>query len=148
MTRALAFADRAAECGEVPVGAVVVLDGEEIGSGFNRPIMACDPSAHAEVVALRAAAIRQSNYRLPGSTLYATMEPCPMCFGALVQARVARVVYGATDSRWGVLGSVIDLGQAGHFNHQVDVTGGVLADECAGRLRQFFRSRRQASSGG
>jgi tRNA(adenine34) deaminase len=109
MQRALALADHAAAAGEVPVGAVLVRDGEELGAGWNAPVARNDPTAHAEIVALRAAGAAAGNYRLPGSTLYATMEPCPMCAGAIVQARVARVVYAAKDERWGAVESVFDI---------------------------------------
>ena len=143
MQRALSLADRAAELGEVPVGAVVVREGIEIGAGFNRPISTSDPSAHAEMVALRAAALGQQNYRLPDTTLYVTMEPCPMCLGAIVHARVKRVVFGAADTRWGAAGSVLSLDAAGLFNHDLEVSGGVLAEEAAGRLKSFFKARRR-----
>ncbi len=142
MHRALELARRAAAAGEVPVGAVLVRDGERIGEGWNRPIGGCDPTAHAEVLALRAAAERIGNYRLVGSTLYATLEPCPMCAGALVHARVARVVFGATDPRAGAAGTVFDLLQSPLLNHRCAVVGGVLAGECGLLLREFFRVRR------
>jgi tRNA(adenine34) deaminase len=144
MARALSLARRAADEGEVPVGAVVVLDGAVIGEGWNRPIAAHDPTAHAEIQALRAAADRLGNYRLPGSTLYVTLEPCPMCAGAIVHARVRRVVFGATDPKGGACGSVFDLLPSDHrFNHRTDCIGGVLADDCAELLRAFFRARRR-----
>jgi tRNA(adenine34) deaminase len=142
MQRALRLADRAAAAGEVPVGAVVVRDGEELGVGWNAPIGANDPTAHAEIVALRAAAGAAANYRIPGSTLYATMEPCPMCAGAIVQARVARVVYGASDPRWGAVESVFEILGSRRLNHHVDCRGGVLAQESERRLKQFFEARR------
>ncbi len=142
MGRALDLARRAAAAGEVPVGAVLVRGGEEIGEGWNRPIGGCDPTAHAEMLALRAAAARIGNYRLAGSTLYATLEPCPMCAGALVHARVARVVFGAADPRAGAAGTVFDLLQSPVLNHRCAVTGGVLAGECGLVLREFFRVRR------
>jgi len=142
MGRALELARRAeAEC-EVPVGAVVVMDGKEIGAGWNRPIGSHDPSAHAEIMALRDAAADMRNYRLTGSTLYVTLEPCPMCAGAIVHARVARVVYGATDPRAGAAGSVFNLLGSDVLNHRAEVQGGVLAQECSGLLQEFFRSRR------
>jgi tRNA(adenine34) deaminase len=142
MQRALELARHAEQAGEVPVGALVVLEGEVIGEGWNRPIAAHDPSAHAEIVALRAAAHRRKNYRLNGTTLYVTLEPCPMCAGAIVQARVARVVYGATDPLAGSAGTVFNLLAAPSLNHRPQVDAGVLAEECAERLRAFFRTRR------
>ena len=142
MQRALALADKAAAAGEVPVGAVLVRDGEELGSGWNAPVGSNDPTAHAEVMALRAAAAAASNYRLPGSTLYATMEPCPMCAGAIVQARVARVVYAARDERWGAVESVFEILGSQRLNHHVDCEGGLLAEESARRLKDFFAARR------
>ena len=142
MQRALALADGAAAAGEVPVGAVIVRDGEEIGAGCNAPIGSNDPTAHAEIVALRAAAGAAANYRLPGSTLYATMEPCPMCAGAIVHARIARVVYAARDPRWGAVESVFEILGSRHLNHHVDCQGGVLAEESERRLKEFFEDRR------
>ena len=130
MRRALELARRAAQEGEVPVGAVVVLDGKVIGEGWNRPIAACDPTAHAEVQALRAAATSARNYRLAGATLYVTLEPCDMCLGAMFHARVARAVYGATDQKKQVLRS------------QVKVEGGVLAEDCGALLSAFFAAKR------
>jgi tRNA(adenine34) deaminase len=130
MRRALELARRAAQEGEVPVGAVVVLDGEVIGEGWNRPIAACDPTAHAEVQALREAASAAGNYRLTGSTLYVTLEPCDMCLGAMFHARVARIVFGATDPKKLVLKS------------QVTAEGGVLAEECGALLSAFFAAKR------
>lgn len=143
MREALALADRAAAEGEVPVGAVVVRDGAVIGRGWNRPIGGHDPTAHAEIEALRDAAQRVGNYRLPGATLYVTLEPCPMCAGAIVHARVARVVFGAADPRTGAAGSVFDLLPSDRrFNHRTLCDGGVLAQESGERLRTFFRARR------
>ncbi len=142
MQHALALAVRAEGEGEVPVGALVVLNGEIIGEGWNRPILSHDPTAHAEIVALRAAATKLGNYRLIGATLYVTLEPCPMCAGAMVHARVARVVYGAPDPLAGSAGTVFNLLNAAALNHQVDVQGGVLAEECSRRLKTFFQSRR------
>lgn len=142
MARALTLAQRAAELGEVPVGAVLVRAGEMLGEGWNQPISACDPTAHAEIVALRQAAGRVGNYRLPGSVLYVTLEPCAMCAGALLQARVARVVFGAGDSRNGACGSVFDVLRQPGLNHRADVCAGVLASDCADLLRGFFRRRR------
>ena len=142
MRRALALADKAAAVGEVPVGAVLVRDGQELGSGWNAPVGSNDPTAHAEVMALRTAAAAVSNYRLPGSTLYATMEPCPMCAGAIVQARVARVVYAARDERWGAVESVFEILGSRRLNHHVNCEGGLLAEESARRLKDFFAARR------
>jgi tRNA(adenine34) deaminase len=143
MRRALVLAEQAAAAGEVPVGAVLVRDGEAIGEGWNCPIGTQDPSAHAEIRALRDAGVRVMNYRLPDTTLYVTLEPCPMCAAALVHARVRRVVYAAADPKGGACGSVFDLlPPDGRFNHTVQVTGGVLADACGERLRSFFRERR------
>jgi len=142
MRRALALAARAERDGEVPVGAVVVRDGATLGEGWNSPIASRDPTAHAEIAALRAAAAAAGNYRLPGSVLYVTVEPCAMCAGAIVQARVARVVFGAADDRAGAAGSVLDVLGARALNHRPGVAGGVLGEECAERLRRFFRARR------
>jgi len=143
MQRALELARRAEAEGEVPVGAVLVREGEIIGEGWNRPIGAQDPTAHAEIVALRDAARRVGNYRLPGTTLYVTLEPCPMCAGAIVHARVEKVVFGASDPRSGAAGSVFDLLPSDNrFNHRTVVEGGVLAESCGELLRQFFRARR------
>ena len=143
MQRALELARAAAGDGEVPVGAVLVLDGEIIGEGANCPIRSSDPTAHAEIQALRAGARHMGNYRLPGTTLYVTLEPCPMCAGALVHARVARVVYAAHDPRSGAAGSVFDLLPSDRrFNHHTDCEGGLLADEASELLRSFFRARR------
>ncbi|WP_105103674.1 tRNA adenosine(34) deaminase TadA [Microbulbifer pacificus] len=142
MQQALALAARAADLGEVPVGALVVLDGEVIGEGFNQPITASDPSAHAEVVALRAAASRLSNYRLPGATLYVTIEPCTMCFGTLVHARIARLVYGAAEPRAGVVVSQLQLAEQTFFNHKIQVEGGVMGEEAGVLVKDFFQRRR------
>ena len=142
MRRALDLAAQAGREGEVPVGAVIVRDGAEIGAGANAPIRESDPTAHAEVGALRSASRATGNYRLTGATLYATMEPCVMCAGAIVHARIARVVYGAADPRWGGAGSVFDILGCGRFNHRPAVRGGVLARESARLLREFFRARR------
>lgn len=144
MGHALRLAQQAYKAGEVPVGAVLVLNGRVIGKGYNRPIGACDPTAHAEILALREAAGRARNYRLVDTTLYVTLEPCPMCAGALVHARVARVVFGAADPRAGACGTVFDLLRSEALNHQAEVTGGVLEDACAGLLRRFFRARRSS----
>ncbi len=125
------------------MGAVVVKDDREIGAGFNRPISDADPSAHAEIVALRAAAKSLGNYRLPGTTLYVTLEPCPMCAGAIIQARVSRVIYGASDDRWGAAGSVFDVLGSQVLNHRPECEGGLLAERCAHLLREFFKTKRQ-----
>jgi tRNA(adenine34) deaminase len=142
MRRALELARNAAAAGEVPVGAVLVLDGVVVGEGWNRPIGSSDPTSHAEIEALRAGARQLGNYRLGGSTLYVTMEPCPMCAGAMIHARVGRLVYGAPDPRAGAAGTVIDVLGGPAANHRVAVTGGVLADECRELLQAFFRARR------
>ena len=142
MRRALELAEIAAERGEVPVGAVLVRDGNIIGEGSNRPIGNCDPSAHAEIVALRRAAEKAQNYRLPDTTLYVTIEPCTMCFGALMHARVARLVYGAPEPRAGVVASQLQLADAGFFNHKVAVESGLMAEEAAGLVKEFFAGRR------
>lgn len=142
MRHALELARQAEANGEVPVGAILVRDGRIIGRGANAPIAQNDPTAHAEILALRAAARAAGNYRLPGSTLYVTMEPCPMCAGALVHARVARLVYAAPDPRVGAAGSVFDIVRAPEVNHRVEVTGGVLEDESRALLQGFFRARR------
>jgi tRNA(adenine34) deaminase len=142
MAEAIDEARRAAAAGEVPVGAVVVLAGAVIGRGHNQPIALADPTAHAEVLALREAARRLGNYRLPGATLYATVEPCAMCCGAAVHARVARVVYGAADPKGGAAASLYRLLDDGRLNHQARVSGGVRGEECAALLREFFEARR------
>ena len=142
MQAALEEARAAGEAGEIPVGAVVVARGKILSRGQNRSIRDKDPSGHAEIVALRAAAQAQSNYRLSGATLYVTLEPCAMCIGAAVQARVARVVFGAYDPKAGALGSAIDLTEGRAFNHRYEVLGGVLADDCGELLRDFFEKRR------
>ena len=147
MRRALALAREAERADEVPVGALLVSQGEEEGAGSNASISTCDPTAHAEIRALRAAARRVGNYRLPGRTLYATMEPCPMCAGAMVHARIARLVYGAPDPRWGAAGSVFDILRSARLNHRVEVVGGVLAAESAALLESFFRVRRGTGRG-
>jgi tRNA(adenine34) deaminase len=142
MRRALILAQRASNGGEVPVGAVLVLGDEVIGEGWNQPIGLGDPTAHAEIVALRAGAQQQRNYRLAATTLYATLEPCAMCVGAVINARVSRVVFGAWDSKAGACGSVIDLPRVRRLTHGLDVFGGVCSEESAALLRQFFESRR------
>lgn len=143
MSLALELARQAAALDEVPVGAVVVRDGEVIGRGFNRPIGGHDPTAHAEVAALRDAGARAGNYRLPGATLYVTLEPCVMCIGAIFHARIARVVFGARDPKTGAAGSVLDLFGEQRLNHHAVVEGGVLAAECGALLSGFFAARRQ-----
>ena len=142
MRQALAQAQAAGQAGEVPVGAVVVRGGEVIATGRNAPVQGQDPTAHAEIMALRAAAQRLGNYRLEGCTLYVTLEPCAMCSGAMLHARVPRVVFGAQDPKTGAAGSVVDLFASPQLNHQTQVQGGVLADECAALLAAFFRERR------
>lgn len=142
MQRALELARRAELDGEVPVGALVVLNNEIIGEGWNHPIGAADPTAHAEIAALRAAATRLGNYRLTGATLYVTLEPCPMCAGAIVLARVARVVFGAADPLAGAGGTVFNLLQSPSLNHRAELQGGVLAEECSSLLKRFFQSKR------
>jgi tRNA(adenine34) deaminase len=142
MRRALDLARHAEQAGEVPVGALVVLNDEVIGEGWNQPIVSHDPTAHAEIVALRAAASRMKNYRLTDTTLYVTLEPCAMCAGAIVQARVARVVYGAADPKAGAAGSVFNLLESPALNHRAQVMGGMLAEECGEMLRSFFEVRR------
>jgi len=145
MRRALELAGRGAGAGqtrEVPVGAVVVQDGVVVGEGWNRPISDSDPTAHAEIVAIRAAALRRQNYRLAGATLYVTLEPCPMCIGAALNARLRRVVFGAWDPKAGACGSVFDLPREPKLTHRIDVFGGVCSDECAALLQRFFEARR------
>ncbi|MGI9235661.1 MAG: tRNA adenosine(34) deaminase TadA [Woeseiaceae bacterium] len=142
MQEALAQAALAAKEGEVPVGAAVVLDGQVIAVGHNRSISDADPSGHAEIIALRAASGASGNHRLPGATLYVTLEPCVMCVGAIVQARVARVVFGAYDNKAGALGSVTDLSDSKALNHRFEINGGLLQEECAALLKTFFQQRR------
>ncbi len=147
MHRALELASRAEAAGEVPVGAVLVKDGERLAEGWNHPIGAHDPTAHAEIMALRAGGQALGNYRLTGTTLYVTLEPCPMCVGAMIHARVGRLVYGAHDPKTGAAGGALELLQAPIHNHSIEVTGGVLEAECAEQLRAFFRSRRKSVKG-
>lgn len=142
MRRALDLAQIGGSRGEVPVGALVVLDGEVVGEGYNCPISNHDPSAHAEIQAMRAAAEKLGNYRLTGAALYVTLEPCVMCAGAIMHARLSRVVFGSADPKTGACGSVVDLFAEQRLNHHTEVVGGVLADECAGVLKRFFRARR------
>jgi tRNA(adenine34) deaminase len=139
---ALAEAEAAAGEGEVPVGAIVVAGGEIIARGHNRSETDNDPSAHAEIVALREAARVSGNYRLTDATLYVTLEPCAMCMGAIVQARIARLVFGAYDPKAGAAGSAIDLSESPSFNHRFEINGGVLAEECGAVLKTFFESKR------
>ena len=143
MRQALILAQQAWDMGEVPVGAIVVKDGEVIGRGFNAPISGHDPSAHAEIQALRDAANLLGNYRLTDCSLYVTIEPCAMCAGAIMHARIARVVYGAADAKTGVCGSVIDLFTEKQLNHHATVVSGVLAQECGDMMSQFFAERRK-----
>ena len=144
MREALALADQAAERGEVPVGALVISgEGLVIGHGFNSPISTSDPTGHAEILAMREAATRLGNYRLIDCTLYVTLEPCAMCAGAIMHARIARVVYGAADPKTGACGSVVDLFAERRLNHHATVTAGVLAAECGGMLSAFFAARRK-----
>jgi tRNA(adenine34) deaminase len=142
MTEALALARAAQARGEVPVGAIVVKDGAIIGRGGNAPIAGNDPTAHAEIAALREAGRALGNYRLPGCELFVTLEPCAMCAGAMLHARIARLVYGARDPKTGACGSVIDLFAEQRLNHHARVDGGVLVDECGGLLTDFFAARR------
>jgi tRNA(adenine34) deaminase len=144
MRLAMAAADEARAAGEVPVGAVIVRDGEILARGFNRPIGGHDPSAHAEMAALRQAAQVLRNYRMPGCELYVTLEPCLMCSGAIMHARLARVVFGASDPKTGACGSIIDAFAEPRLNHHTVVQGGVLADACGAQLKAFFAERRAA----
>jgi len=149
MRAAIELAEEAGRRGEVPVGAVIVgPDGRVVGRGFNQPILRHDPTAHAEVMALRNAAETLANYRMPGCTLYVTLEPCVMCAGAIMHARIGRVVFGARDPKTGVAGSVIDLFAETRLNHHADVEGGLLADTCGGILSGFFAARRKRVAGG
>lgn len=143
MSKALTLAQLAAKAGEVPVGAVVVRDNALLGEGFNLPISGCDPTAHAEIIALREAAKKSSNYRLPGATLYVTIEPCTMCLGAIVHARIARVVFGASEPKAGVLQSNPSHLNSGIFNHCFEWSGGVCESESAALIQQFFAERRE-----
>ncbi len=142
MREAIAEARKGAELGEVPVGAILVRDGTIIGRGFNQPISSHDPSAHAEMVALRQAALADNNYRLPGTTLYVTLEPCTMCSGLLVHSRISRLVFGASEPRSGAVVSRAQVLDQPWLNHRVLVEGGVLAEECGALLTEFFRARR------
>jgi tRNA(adenine34) deaminase len=142
MRAAIGEAKVAASVNEVPVGAVLVKNGEIIGAGLNRSIQDSDPTAHAEIVAIRAAALAEQNYRLNGTTLYVTLEPCAMCIGAMIQARISRLVFGAYDAKAGAAGSVIDLSDNRQLNHQIEVNGGLFEEKCAGLLQKFFAERR------
>ena len=142
MQAALAEAKVAGQADEVPVGAVVVRNGEIIGRGLNRPVQDCDPTAHAEIVAIRAAAASEKNYRLNDTTLYVTLEPCPMCVGAMLHARIGRLVFGAYDPKAGAAGSVLDLSDDRRLNHRLEVNGGLLEDKCSELLQKFFAARR------
>jgi tRNA(adenine34) deaminase len=146
MERALALAELAAAAGEVPVGALVIKDGEIIGQGHNRNLLDNDPTAHAEMVALRQAAARVGNHRLVGCTMIATIEPCSMCAGALIHARIARLVYGANDPKAGAAGSTVQVINHPSLNHRMEVTAGVLAGKCSEILQKFFRHKRQKAS--
>jgi len=146
MRLALDEARKALDAGEVPVGAVLVLDGTVVGTGFNQPISASDPTAHAEILALRAAASRAGNYRLTGSTVYVTIEPCLMCVGAMVHARIARLVFGATEPRTGAVVSTVRGGELPGHNHRFEFASGVREEECRSLLQEFFREKRQGRS--
>lgn len=143
MAQALEQAQKAWDSEEVPVGAVLVRDGEVVAVGFNQPIGSHDPTAHAEIMALRAAAQVLGNYRLPGCDLYVTLEPCAMCAGAMIHARLSRVIFGAPDPKTGACGSIIDLFAQENLNHHTEVVGGVLAQQCGTLLKNFFAQRRQ-----
>ncbi len=145
MNHALVLAEEAARHGEVPVGAVVVRDNEIIGSGFNQPIETHDPSAHAEIQAIRQAALKMRNYRLPGCTLYVTLEPCTMCVGAIIHARIQTLVFGAREPRFGAIVSGRQLLEQGPYNHQVEWIEGVLAQPCGEIMQRFFQQRRHAA---
>lgn len=148
MRQALSQAHNAWALGEVPVGALIVKDGEIIATGFNQPIGTHDPTAHAEIMALRAAASILGNYRLPGCELYVTLEPCAMCAGAMMHARLARVVFGASDPKTGACGSVVNLFEQEKLNHHTELVGGVMAQECGNLLKEFFASRRAEAQRG
>ncbi len=143
MALAIEQARLAAADGEVPVGAIAVIDGTVIAVAHNRPIALDDPTAHAEMLALREAGRKLHRYRLSGLTMYVTIEPCVMCIGGLVNARVSRIVFGARDDKTGAAGSVYDIGRDGRLNHTIEIAGGLLADECAAVMREFFRDRRK-----
>jgi tRNA(adenine34) deaminase len=146
MAQALEQARRAVEAEEVPVGAVLVdSSGNPIAAGCNAPISHCDPTAHAEIQALRSGALKLMNYRLLNTTLYVTIEPCIMCMGAIIHARVARIVYGAPDPKWGAAGSLFNFAEDRRLNHRPEVLGGILADQCKGLIQDFFREKRNPS---
>ena len=142
MRRALQLAEQAATVGEVPVGALVVANGEVIGEGYNQPISSCDPTGHAEIIAIRKAATALGNYRLSGCDLYVTIEPCTMCVGAMIHGRIGRIVFGAAEPRAGALESQLKLMDSSHFNHSIEWQGGVLAQECGAIISDFFRAKR------
>ena len=142
MRQALVLAEQAAQKGEVPVGAVVVANGEVVGRGYNCPISSSDPTAHAEIVALRDASKNIDNYRLAGCDLYVTIEPCTMCVGAMIHARINRIIFGAPEPRAGALTSQLALLESGHFNHSMQWTGGILEDQCRALMKDFFKQRR------
>ncbi len=145
MTHALAEAERAMDAGEVPVGAIVAVEGRIVGRGRNRVIELCDPTAHAEILAIREAARVWNGYRLDQATLYVTLEPCVMCVGAIVHARLASLKFGAWDEKAGAAGSVYDVGRDGRLNHRIEVYPQIMADRCTNLLREFFRARRGAA---
>ena len=142
MQKALELAKKAETQGEVPVGSVLIKDDQVIGEGWNHPVSANDPTAHAEISAMRAASDKLQNYRLPGTTLYVTLEPCTMCVGAMIHARIERLVFGAYEPKTGAVTSVFDILQSPEHNHCVNFQGGVLENECAGLLKEFFQARR------
>jgi len=142
MREAIDEARKAGDEGEVPIGAIVLLNGKIIGRGHNSPIRLCDPSAHAEIVALRQAARNAGNYRLPGSVLIVTIEPCVMCVGAMIQARVDELIYGARDPKAGAIHSVFNIADTEELNHRIQAAGGILEDECGAIIREFFAARR------
>ena len=146
MAKALQLAEQAGAIGEVPVGAILVKDGEIVGEGFNQPISGCDPTAHAEVVAMRNAAKNLNNYRLSDCDLYVTIEPCTMCVGAMVHGRIRRVLFGALEPRAGALQSQLQLMDQSHYNHSIEWQGGVLAQECGDLISSFFRRKRESKS--
>lgn len=146
IAKALQLAEQAGAAGEVPVGAIVVKDGEIVGEGFNQPISGCDPTAHAEIVAMRNAANNLSNYRLSDCDLYVTIEPCTMCVGAMVHGRIRRVLFGALEPRAGALQSQLQLMDQSHYNHSIEWQGGVLAQECGDLISLFFRRKRESKS--
>ena len=144
MKKALICADKAYSQGEVPVGAVIVLEDKLIGEGWNQPILSHDATAHAEIMALRSASLKMENYRLAGATMYVTIEPCAMCFGAMTHARVKHLVYGTSEPKSGAIHSNLQLHQAKCFNHQIEITSGILSEVCTNLIQQFFKARRVA----